>query len=51
MPDARATRSWRRSTARSVLDPRSYFARAMKALALQDLLGDVRAAASRRAKP
>jgi tetratricopeptide (TPR) repeat protein len=27
-----------------VLDPRSYFARAMKALALQDLLGDVRAA-------
>jgi len=27
-----------------VLDPRSYFARAMKALVLQDLLGDVRAA-------
>jgi len=27
-----------------VLDPRSYFARAMKALALQDLLGDARAA-------
>src|SRR5262249_24527769 len=27
-----------------VLDPRSYFARATKALALQDLLGDVRAA-------
>ena len=27
-----------------VLDPRSYFARAMKGLALQDLLGDVRAA-------
>jgi adenylate cyclase len=27
-----------------VLDPRSYFARAMKALALQDLLGDLRAA-------
>src|SRR5882757_7566457 len=27
-----------------VLDPRSYFARAMKALVLQDLLGDMRAA-------
>jgi TolB-like protein len=27
-----------------VLDPRSYFARAMKALALQDLVGDTRAA-------
>ena len=27
-----------------VLDPRSYFARAMKGLALQDLLGDARAA-------
>jgi adenylate cyclase len=44
MPEATRDEIVRTLDRAVVLDPRSYFARAMKALALQDLLGDARGA-------